>query len=182
MANNQNTFIQLPMDVTNSLELRRFLDKLVQQLDVAFGNRGDSGFASDISLIEIVAILNDHEVRIDNIESILPGLVGDVQDLKDGELIVTITEDIILGSSTETILCDCSSNQIEVKLPDPSTAFSSSRRSKTISISKVDTTSNKVKIVPFNTETIVTEDNVYLLHQSEIINLITDGTDWYLGA
>jgi len=50
MANNQNTFIQLPMDVTNPVELRRFLDKLVQQVDVAFGHRGSSGFATETSI------------------------------------------------------------------------------------------------------------------------------------
>ena len=181
MANNQNTFIQLPMDITNPLELRRFLDKLVQQLDVAFGNRGNKAFALDITLAEVINILNGHEIRLDNIESLLPGLMSDVQDLKDGELIVSTTADIILGSSTETVLCDCSSNEIVITLPDPSVTFTANR-SKSIGITKIDTSRNKVVINPFGSEKIVGENTIKLLMDNEIVNLITDGTNWYLGA
>lgn len=180
MAN--STFIQLPMDVTNPLELRRFLDKLVQQMDVAFGHRGNNSFATNISLVQIVEILNDHELRLDNIESVLPSLISDVQDLKDGELVVTTLVDLILGIATETILCNCTSNDINITLPDPTLSFSSGSRSKTISINKIDDTVNKVTILPFGGELITGDAFVELLYSSEIVNLITDGTDWYLGA
>jgi len=181
MANNQNTFIQLPMDVANPWELRRFLDKLVQQLDIAFGNRGPGGFASSLSLVEVIQILNDHELRLDNIEGILPEILSDIQDLKAGELIVTATNDIVLGGVTETILCDCTSNNIEVTLPNPSTVFNSTR-SKKISISKIDNSNNIVSILPFSSEIIVGDNSVDLFYNGEIINLITNGTNWYLGA
>jgi len=51
VGNKQGSFIQLPQNIDNNLELRRFLDKLVLQLDIAFGHRGDSAFVSN-SIIE----------------------------------------------------------------------------------------------------------------------------------
>lgn len=39
-----STFIQVPHDVNDTMSLKRFLQKLVEQLDVAFGNRGDTAF------------------------------------------------------------------------------------------------------------------------------------------
>lgn len=45
------SFIQLPSNVDDSIQLRRFLDKLVQQLDIAFGNRGDDAFVTQNSFI-----------------------------------------------------------------------------------------------------------------------------------
>lgn len=177
MASNQSTFIQLPMDVTNPIELRRFLDKIIQQLDIVFGNRG----AGDIKLEGILVAINKHEIRLDNIENDLHWMSNDIQKLLAGDRLLVITENTILSYSAVSVLCDCSSTSIEVKLPDPDSSFNSGR-SNTISISKIDPTKNKVNIVPFNTELIVTENNVDLLHQSEVINLITDGTNWYLGA
>ena len=53
---------------------------------------------------------------------------------------------------------------------------------KTISISKIDTTSNIVNILPFGGETIVGDSSVELLEEGEVLNFITNGTNWYLGA
>ena len=41
-----STFIQVPQNIEEPQQMRRFLDKLVQQLDVAFGNRGDEAFVT----------------------------------------------------------------------------------------------------------------------------------------
>lgn len=180
MAGN-STFIQLPRDVTNPLELRRFLDKLVEQVDIAFGNRGDNAFATDISLVEIATILNNHETRILSLEDIIPGLVSDVRTLKDGELVVKTLMDLTLGTLTETVLCDCINNSITITLPPAANIFNNSR-SKTISIAKIDITDNIVNIIPSGSELILGESSVDLIKDSEIINLITDGTNWYLGA
>lgn len=71
MANNQSTFIQLPMDVLDPMELRRFLDKLVQQLDVVFGNRGvEADGGTTISLEAIKSLLNNIDSRLSSLESI----------------------------------------------------------------------------------------------------------------
>lgn len=200
MAN--STFIQLPMDVTNPVELRRFLDKLVQQVDVAFGNRGDGSFSTEDSLGDVLTLINQNTTRIttlenavsiidsdltilenavDIIDSDLAALEDTVQDLIDGEVIVTVISDTILSVGTKTVLCDCTSSHIDITLPNPSTVFTSPR-SNTISISKIDTTSNTVTILPFSTESVVGESTADLLAESEVINLITNGTDWYLGA
>lgn len=47
-----SSFIQLPSNVDDSIQLRRFLDKLVQQLDIAFGNRGDNAFVTQDGFIK----------------------------------------------------------------------------------------------------------------------------------
>ncbi len=59
VGNNNSTFIQLPSDVTNPMELRRFLDKLVEQLDVAFGNRGDGSFVTNGNFLGGVGSIKD---------------------------------------------------------------------------------------------------------------------------
>jgi hypothetical protein len=41
-----STFIQVPHDVNDATSLKRFLQKLVEQLDIAFGNRGDAAFVT----------------------------------------------------------------------------------------------------------------------------------------
>ena len=59
MAGNKSTFIQLPQDVSEPLQLRRFLDKLVQQLDVAFGNRGDNSFVTNDGFLRRVNTIQE---------------------------------------------------------------------------------------------------------------------------
>lgn len=63
---NKLTFIQVPANVTDAVTLKRFLDKLILQLDIAFGNRGNTSFATNNYLIsnvsnlqELIGILND---------------------------------------------------------------------------------------------------------------------------
>lgn len=64
----RSTFIQVPPDVTDVRTLKRFLDKLVLQLDIAFGNRGTESFTkhsvfsnSISSMQELIDILNAKE-------------------------------------------------------------------------------------------------------------------------
>ena len=42
-----SSFIAVPQDVTDATELKRFLDRLVVQLDTAFGHRGEDGFVKE---------------------------------------------------------------------------------------------------------------------------------------
>jgi hypothetical protein len=46
MVTNHTTFIAVPMDVSDPQVLKRFLDSLVEKIDIAYSNRGNSGFAS----------------------------------------------------------------------------------------------------------------------------------------
>ena len=56
MVDNRNTFGIVPTDLTNVNSLRIFLSRLVEQLDVAFGVRADSGFLSSIDspIVQVV--------------------------------------------------------------------------------------------------------------------------------
>ena len=60
-----NTFIQVPNNIENSLTLKRFLSKLVLELDVAFGNRGNNSFTTNSSLSSVLTTLN---TKINSIE------------------------------------------------------------------------------------------------------------------
>jgi len=95
------------------------------------------------------------------------------------EVVTTVTSDASLLAASQTILADATSNVINVTLPDPSTCFSNNRSLK-FGITKIDTTSNIVNILPFGSELIVGETSQYLQQCGEILNFITDGTNWYL--
>ena len=177
VGNNNSTFIQLPADITNPLELRRFLDKMVQQLDIAFGNRGDESFVSDSTFLSGVNSIQELINRL-NIEN---NKIWAEFDNGINMKVVTTTSSLNAEEFTETILCDCSSNDINVKLPNPTKVFEDSR-SRVVSVSKIDSSTNKVTILPYNNEDVVMSNSVDLLLQGEIVNLITDGTNWYLGA
>lgn len=58
-----NTFIQVPNNIENSLTLKRFLSKLVLELDVAFGNRGNNSFTTNSSLSSVLTTL-DTKIKI----------------------------------------------------------------------------------------------------------------------
>lgn len=57
MAN--STFIQVPANITDAATLKRFLEKLILQLDIAFGNRGNNAFVTSSVLDDSVASLQD---------------------------------------------------------------------------------------------------------------------------
>jgi len=96
------------------------------------------------------------------------------------ELVTTVTTNTELSAQNQTILVDATSADIDITLPDPALTFSSNRSFR-ITITRKDTTSNKVTIIPFDAELILDEESQDLLN-SEVINLITDGTNWYYSA
>lgn len=61
-----STFIQVPPNLEDIQSLRRFLDKLVQQLDVAFGNRGTNKFSSQSSVNQLIEGLNNLVIDTEN--------------------------------------------------------------------------------------------------------------------
>ncbi len=64
MAGNY-TFIAVPEQIDEEIILKRFLNKLIEQLDVAFNNRGSGGFTTtddlsdSSSLLDIIDKVND---------------------------------------------------------------------------------------------------------------------------
>ena len=62
MANNK-TFMEVPPDIQNPLVLKRFLLQLIQNIDIAFGNRGKEGFTKSQ---EVTGISNTVAERVFN--------------------------------------------------------------------------------------------------------------------
>jgi len=65
----RSTFIAVPSNVKDAHVLKRFLDKLVEQIDVAFSNRGTVGFASNDSLISTATTLGEVVADLNTISS-----------------------------------------------------------------------------------------------------------------
>lgn len=93
-----------------------------------------------------------------------------------------ITSDTTLLATSRTALVDCTSGVITVTLPSPSDMVNANGYSLELSISKIDTTGNIVMIQPNNGELICGDSVQKLFFQNEVVNLVTNGTDWYLGA
>ena len=93
--------------------------------------------------------------------------------------IVIITTTSSIESVGQAILVDASSEDIVLTLPEPVTCFNSGRSAK-IGITRIDNTSHSVTI---NTLAglIMLEDSMEL-YSLEVVNFITDGSNWWLGA
>lgn len=97
------------------------------------------------------------------------------------ELVSTVVEDTLLSANSQTTLCDATSGEINITLPNPALCFSDNRSFR-FAIHKIDISANVVNILPFGAELVVGEASQTLELDGEIYNFITDGTNWYLGA
>jgi len=94
---------------------------------------------------------------------------------------LTKTANYTATAITQALLCNATSGNITITLPSASASYSSNR-SIEIAVSKIDTSSNTVTIVGTGGATVAGETSQVLVADNEVINLITDGTDWWLGA
>lgn len=94
--------------------------------------------------------------------------------------VITINSDTALSAQTQNILVDASSGDVNVTLPNP-IDFHSGGRSYKLSITRTDTTTNVCNILPYDSELILNDPTQTLL-SSEVLNLISDNTNWYYGA
>lgn len=95
--------------------------------------------------------------------------------------VLTATQSITLQEESVIILVDATSQNITVTLSKAENCYFSSR-SYAIGISRIDTSiSREVTIQTDGQEKILFEDSIKLL-SGEVVNLITDGKNWYLGA
>ena len=133
--------------------------------------------AKGIATLALIRFLQD--LKNDDVTSILNDLQEGI--FKTRELVTTVTENHTLTSESQTILADATKGDITITLPDPITCFVDSRSFR-FAIHKVDASSAKINIFPFDAEKVVFDKQQKLLAQGEILNFITDGTDWYLGA
>jgi len=98
-----------------------------------------------------------------------------------GLTVLTKTANYTATAITQTLLCDATSGDITITLPSASASYTSNR-SIEIGISKIDTSLNTVTIIGVSGATIGGETEQVLLYDNEVINLVTDGTDWWLGS
>ena len=97
------------------------------------------------------------------------------------ELITAVNTSVTLDAKAQTVLCDAAIASFSVTMPNPSDCFDGDRSFR-FAIHKIDTSSNTVTILPNGSESIVGETSQVLELDGEILNFITDGTNWYLGA
>lgn len=81
----------------------------------------------------------------------------------------------------QLIIADATNGEINITLPKPSDSIINDV-SYSIGITKSDSSNNKVIIKPFASELIVGETQQGLRYEGEVLNFITDGTNWHLGA
>jgi len=94
-------------------------------------------------------------------------------------LIISVNINSALDPESQSVLVDATGGDRDITLPDPSLCLDNSR-SYRIGITKIDTSANVVNILPFDSELVVGETSQDLLLDGEVLNFITNGTNWYL--
>lgn len=92
----QATFIQIPNNLQDPVVLRRFLEKLVLQVDIAFGNRGTEAFAEAAAVAAATISSTDVQNQIDS------SLVSYIK--KNGTSIITDT--LVYDDATTVLVVD----------------------------------------------------------------------------
>lgn len=87
---------------------------------------------------------------------------------------ITVEDDYDILSTDDIILVNCSTVDITVTLPDPAVV------KKTLTIKKIDNTSNNVNILPYNLEVIDGQNSKSITSQYDHINVNSNGTNWYI--
>ena len=98
-----------------------------------------------------------------------------------GLTVLTKTANYTATAITQTLLCNAASGNITITLPSAVASYTSNR-SISIGISKIDTSVNTITIVGTGGATIGGETSQVLYYQNEVINLVTDGINWWIGA
>jgi len=149
----------------------------INSLQVELDNtQGGAGLDTDGNYIPFIGSnYIDTAISLSDADDLLDKAIFD----NSRELIIEVTATTALNAENQLILCDATSEEIDITLPDPSLSFADSRSFK-IGITKVDTSVNAVNILPFASELIVGETSQYLVLDGEVLNFITDGTNWYL--
>lgn len=117
---------------------------------------------------------------LDNSISVKDAL--EILDLQIGsQRIITVNTSTVLVPFNQTILCDCVSAELNITLPNPADTYLNNE-SKTFTLTKIDSTKNKVNILPFGSEKVVGEIQQDLKLEGETLTFVSNGTDWFLGG
>lgn len=140
------------------------------QVGAGLQDSGDYVVPSGTNYIDSTTSLSDADSTLDT------ALYDNVR-----ELIVNTTTSLTINEDSQTVICDATSAPLSITLPLAS-GFYNNNRSKRVAIAKSDTTSNAITIISTSPNLIIGETSQELNSQGDVINLITDGTNWHLGA
>jgi hypothetical protein len=164
-----------------NFELQRFLEAL---LDVDDEGIPAGDYGGDPEEIGPVADPGDEElgwtrgahIHIARHENILD---RDAPGSHPGSAIeytvVTTTIALFVASDEDLILADASSNAITVRLPPAATV-----QGRRITVKKIDSTANVVKVDGDAAETIDGDADLDLLAEDEVVEVQSDGTEWWV--
>jgi len=149
------------------------LEQLITNIIESTGLNSSDGTYTASTLAHYINVATD----LFNADTILDQAIFDYS--KD-EIISTSTS-ISLSAKNQTIIADATSGVINITLPNPALSHINNRSYK-IGVTKSDVTTNRVNILPYGSELVVGEASQFLDVDGEVLNFITDGTNWYLGA
>ena len=89
--------------------------------------------------------------------------------------VVKITDDYAVPLGNYSIMANAATKEIEVTLP-----LASEFENYIVGITKIDSSSNIVRILPTDSDTIADEAFQDLLVDNEVLNFISDGINWQL--
>lgn len=110
------------------------------------------------------------------------GLTTRVTDLEDSNYKVPVTSrtsSVTANVANRYYLFDCTAGDCTLTLPLASAAYSSGL-SVWYGVTKSDSSTNKVIISASGSDTIIGQATVEITNQYEVVNIISDGTNWYL--
>lgn len=157
---------------TSIYEDSTILDAIAKSITVGTGVNTDGTYSPYLLANYITSAIS-----LDNADELLDNAIY----THTREFVLKSGISIGLDTISQTVLIDATAGDIDVTLPNPALCFDANR-SRRIAVHKIDTSTNIVNILPFASELVVFEASQSLLYQAEILNFITDGINWYLGA
>lgn len=159
----------LPADVT-------LLKRLAEENDIAVGladAKAVEAFSKIAELLKYVESLDiDTGTALAKSNQSI-ALINSLFDLRQKVISITANYSVLIGNYS--ILSDSTAGNIVVTLP-----LASQAESLIIGVTKTDTTANTVTMQRSGTDLIVGEISQSLLVDGEVINVISDGTNWQL--
>lgn len=156
---------QLSQFIKDAGTLRRF-ERLFEA--------GTDILPADVALLKRLAEENDIDIGTAIAKSNQAiALISSLFDLKQKVISITASYSALIGNCS--ILSDATTGNIVITLP-----LASQAESLIIGVTKTDTTANTVTMQRSGTDLIVGEISQSLLVDGEVINVISDGTNWQL--
>ena len=162
--------------------LGRILGKSKAKAALALSNPANAILPADaetrISALESGTHTHANKTQLDKIKGF-----GSWNFFGDGTgvSLVTKTGDYTLTTTDSMILGDATTVNINFTLPNPSSCYDGANLASIVyNVSKIDISANTVTILPYATETIGGNVSLVLAAQNEAIELVTDGTNWYI--